>query len=309
MPVSHLPADPWTGRSDPEDGPGALRLHHLVGPVAHRGLMGFACDAGVARNKGRIGAKDAPDAIRKAMANLSADDQATVFTDLGTVAVEGDDLEAGQALLTQSLQEPLSQMKRVLVLGGGHETAFASYSALAQAFADHSIGIINLDAHLDLRAVGEAGPSSGTPFHQIRALNPDRFDYLCLGMAEESNTTAIKDRARDWGVQIVSDRQVNADITTGLEAISDLIARNDLVYLTIDMDVLPHFAAPGVSAPAARGVALEHVEAFIDHVLAEVQAGKAALPLADIVEVNPRFDQDGATARTAAVLARTLLLS
>ena len=55
---------------------------------------------------------------------------------------------------------------------------------------------------------------------------------------------------------------------------------------------------PAVSAPAARGVALELVESVIDAVRA---TGKLAL--ADIVELNPAFDQDGRGARTAARLA------
>lgn len=307
MSVSHRPAADWTGREDPEDGDKALLIHHLETTRSDRKILGFACDSGVARNKGRTGAKEAPVAIRKAMAGLSAPQSTDVFTDLGDVVVDGDALEEGQALLAHQISDALSAGGHLVVLGGGHETAFGSYQGLRQAFPDKKIGIINLDAHLDLRNVGEAGPSSGTPFNQIRDLAPEKFDYLCLGVTEEANSIALLERARDWRVGIVFDH----DLTKNLEAadadIEAMAQRSDILYLTIDIDVLPHFQAPGVSAPAARGVPFETIERLVDQCLAACQHHNASMPLADIVEVSPPFDRDGVTAKTAAYLARKLL--
>jgi len=300
---------PWTGRVDPEDGPDAIRLHQLERADATHGLIGFACEAGVARNKGRVGAKQAPQAIRAAMANLSAPEHAGPFSDLGTIAVEGNDLEAGQTMLSEHIAQAFHQVERLVVLGGGHETAFASYCGLRQAWPERRIGIINLDAHLDLRALGEVGASSGTPFFQIRNLDPDRFDYLCLGLAEEANTQALIKRAADWGVSTVFDHELATDMTRALSEIDAVFKRNDLVYLSIDIDVLPHFVAPGVSAPAARGVPLSVIENLVDFILERARQFPGTVPLADIVEVCPRLDQDNVTARVAAYLARKLLLT
>ena len=65
----------------------------------------------------------------------------------------------------------------------------------------------------------------------------------------------------------------------------------------MDLDALPAHVAPGVSAPAARGLALEVAEALVDDVLA---SGKLAL--FEVAELNPRLDLDGRTARVAARL-------
>ena len=51
----------WQGRQDPEDGELALRWHNKVQPWQADSepgvvLLGFACDEGVRRNKGRVGA-------------------------------------------------------------------------------------------------------------------------------------------------------------------------------------------------------------------------------------------------------------
>ncbi len=309
MPVNIIAPKPWTGRSDPEDGEAALRLHHLVSDAATRAILGFASEAGVIRNKGRTGAKEGPAALRKALSNLAAPKDAQHFVDLGDIEVTGDDLEAGQSMLAEKISEALATHDRLVILGGGHETAFGSFCGLKKACPGKSIGIINLDAHLDLRLPGANGPSSGTPFAQIRALDEENFDYLCLGVAEESNTVALMNRARDWGVQIVADHALIADKHAADQAMKALVGRNEIVYLTIDLDVLPHFQAPGVSAPAARGVPLSTVEYLVRNVLHICDNSECGFPLADIVEASPPNDQQNITARTAALLIRQLLFS
>lgn len=309
MSVTHTQTPEWTGRVDPEDGSDAIRLHQLVKPDATRAVIGFACDAGVKRNKGRVGAKEGPAALRQALANLSAPAGARPFSDFGDVVVTGDALEAGQETLANAIGDALSDLERLVVLGGGHETAFASFRGLRKAHPKARIGILNLDAHLDLRLPGEAGGSSGTPFAQIRQLDPGGFDYLCVGYAEESNTQALMARAKDWGVGLVRDHELIADPLAAHPAITELIARNDCLYLTIDIDVLSHFQAPGVSAPAARGLPLSTIEQIVSFAIKTAASLKTPLALADLVELSPAHDRDGVTARTAALLARRLLMS
>ncbi|MEN7343642.1 MAG: formimidoylglutamase [Pseudomonadota bacterium] len=309
MSASFLPANQWTGRSDNEDGERARRLHQLVVDKANQALIGFACDAGVSRNQGRPGAALAPNSIRHAMANMAATSAMEPFVDLGDISVKEDALESGQQLLGDHIGRALANgMERIVVLGGGHETAYGSYLGLRTVYPDHCIGIINLDAHFDLRAPGERGPSSGTPFHQIRQHKPTLFDYLCLGVAEEANTVALFERAARWQTGTVSDHALIADphIADGL--IDRLASRCDIVYLTIDMDVLPHYQAPGVSAPAPRGVPLTIIEHLVNQTLVACRRHGTPMPVADIVEVSPPLDQDDVTAKTAALLCRRLLM-
>lgn len=307
MPYYHTPATPWTGRSDPEDGSSAIRLHQLVRDQASLAVIGFASEAGVRRNKGRVGAAQGPDALRKAFAGLPASSNKPAFVDLGTVHVEGDDLEDGQAHLGQHISQALKTHDRLVVFGGGHETAYGSYLGLSGAYPDKRIGIINLDAHLDLRNIGVAGASSGTPFSQIRALNPERFDYLCIGVADESNSQALFERASEWGVRIVKDKTLLDHPHAADQEIVEIARRCDLLYLTIDIDLLPHYQAPGVSAPAARGVPFTTVEHIVAQVLIAAKEQNCPLPLADIVEVSPPHDIGGMTARSAAILAQQIL--
>jgi formiminoglutamase len=171
--------------------------------------------------------------------------------------------------------------------------------------ASTNVLIINLDAHFDLRLAPR--PNSGTPFRQMAELCADHgaaFRYLCFGISELANTTALFERARALGVEYWLDEEMRAAQSGGLcDLLKRRIEKAHRVYLTIDLDVLPEAVAPGVSAPAARGIALEIVEDLVDTILA---SGKLAL--ADIAEYNPALDRDGQTARVAARLAYRLAL-
>lgn len=98
-----------------------------------------------------------------------------------------------------------------------------------------------------------------------------------------------------------------ADIPAVLEQVRQFCQGLDLLYLTIDLDVLPHYQAPGVSAPAVRGVPLDVVLAVIEEIERIAATLPLGMPLVEICELNPEFDQSGATAKTAALLADTLL--
>ena len=297
----------WQGRVDAEETDFAQRWHQAVGPLkageAGLTLLGLASDAGVTRNHGRPGATAGPDALRQALATIPLPAPAALF-DAGNIICQGDQLETAQASFAAALADLLGKGQRVIGLGGGHEIAYASYLGLfntlqARGEQQPKIGIINLDAHFDLRA-GQLA-SSGTPFRQIQELtaaNHTGFSYLCLGVSAFANTAALFTRARQFGVQWWQDEDMRPDQLPALcQAIIKFAASVDHLYLTICLDVLPPALAPGVSAPSARGVELAVIEPLIDQI---ISSGK--LRLADIAELNPSLDQDKRTARVAARL-------
>ena len=302
----------WQGRTDADEGTGGRRWHQIVRsqpsdePGPGVALIGFVCDAGVARNGGRIGAAAGPGAIREVLRNLPVHKIDAVI-DAGDVVCVGDELESAQAALAERVTDLLDAGRVPIVLGGGHEMAFGSFCGLAQhlgasARAGSSaprIGIINLDAHLDLR-LSERG-NSGTPFRQIAERCAERelpFNYCCLGVSRFSNTSSLFDRAKQLGAVWRLDEEMDVSALAGcLNVLGEFLARIDHVYLTICLDVLPAATAPGVSAPATRGVPLNVIEPLID---AATNSGK--LRMVDIAEMNPRFDIDQRTARVAARL-------
>ncbi|WP_346844392.1 formimidoylglutamase [uncultured Rothia sp.] len=300
-----------------DDGPGAehnrwfKQLEHLdLGSVSEAdvAIVGFASDEGVRRNKGRQGAKEAPAALRSALAGfaLTPDQGKARVVDLGDVVVEGEELEAGQERLAQIVSTVIDAGTFPLVFGGGHEVAFGTYSGVSRSATRQKkhIGILNLDAHFDLRQAEQ--PSSGTPFRQ--ALEAEKaagtaISYAVVGISQPSNTQVLFDTAHEFeGKYLLDEQSQITDLKAVKQFVGDFIYSVDLLYLTVDLDVLPASVAPGVSAPAGFGVPLPVI---LECVNLAAESGKLAA--ADIAELNPSFDIDGQTARTAARIAHNIL--
>jgi formiminoglutamase len=311
LPAVDVPPKPWTGRFD-GDGAEHRRWWQAVAPYEEgaaagerkpAALLGFCSDEGVRRNKGRTGAAGAPAALRRALGPL-AFHLDRVVADAGDVVVPGTALEAGQERAGHAVAAMLDAGRLTVLLGGGHETAYASYLGVAGSAAVRGgkrLGVLNLDAHFDLR--DEPVPSSGTPFLQMaraeEAAGRD-FRYAVVGISEPNNTRALFDTAQKLGVRYLLDEDCGPEGVR--DFVAEFLADIDALYLTIDLDVLPAAVAPGVSAPAAYGVPLPVINAVCRQV---AESGK--LLHLDVAELNPEFDIDDRTAKVAARLIDTLL--
>lgn len=304
----------WRGRvDDPSNGSGSLRWHQCVTPyteTVEKGvvLVGIASDEGVKRNQGRTGAGEGPDCIRQALANQAFHLRRQVY-DGGNLCCEEDRLEELQHEQAAMITKLLDRGHFPLLLGGGHELAFGNFVGLQQHLAasgnNGSIGIINFDAHFDLRR--DCVPTSGTSFLQMADYCASKhipFQYLCLGINEVANTGTLFDKAEQLGVTYIKDEEIdNRQLPDVEEKIKDFLATCSALYLSIDLDVLPAATAPGVSAPAARGVALPELERLLSLIRSTTGT---YLKLADIAEYNPNYDIDMRTAKVAARLCHLL---
>lgn len=294
------PASEWSGRND-GPGPEHARWHSSIdtasSPTADAvHLIGFASDEGVERNGGRQGAAKGPAALRAALGSLAVHEQRKLI-DAGTVTTQDDDLETAQREVSDRVRDLVAAQGSAgmtVVLGGGHETSFATHRGAYEALGP--MQVINFDAHFDLRTADR--PTSGTPFRQIAELVGDDFDYSVFGISRPNNTKVLFDTAEQLGVTTVLDTELAA--MTVREAAERALAavEGDLpIHLSIDLDVLPAAVAPGVSAPAGFGVDYAALRAMV---AAVASTGRVAL--LDVVELNPEFDVDNRTAKAAARL-------
>lgn len=268
-------------------------------------LHGFAVDEGVKRNKGRIGAKDAPDIIRKNTANFPVVNPEFVLKDFGNITCEDGNLEKSQNELANKVAEVLKRKGKSLVFGGGHEVTFAHYSGIKQAFPDKKIGIINIDAHFDNREIDpNIGASSGTGFWQIA--QEGEIHSLHLGIQKNSNTLKLFDIAHQFGMKyLLADELFFENLPNIYQKIDDFLSEVDVLYLTICMDVFNVAIAPGVSATAYNGIMAD--PAFM-HWFRHILKNKKLIAM-DVAEVNPSLDIAERTARLAASLANEWLMS
>ena len=261
-------------------------------------LHGFAVDEGVKRNKGRIGAKDAPDVIRKNCSNFPVVHPNFNLKDFGNITCEDQNLEDVQNKLAEKVQLVLQKGGKSIVFGGGHEVTFAHYSGIKKAFPTKKIGIINIDAHFDNREIDpKIGASSGTGFWQIA--QEGNIHSLHIGIQRNSNTLKLFDTAHQYGMNyILAEEVFFENLPTLYPKIEEFIEISDVIYLTICMDVFNAAIAPGVSALAYNGI---FADATFMHLFKLILTSDKLIAI-DVAEVNPIYDQNEITARFAASL-------
>lgn len=313
-----IKADTWQGRIDSDSNYDAFRWHQWIEPIdlskndilpfeGKLGIafIGFCCDEGVGRNRGRTGAANGPQAIRKEMANLPCRFSSSVkLFDAGDILCENGTLEESQSALAIAVEKLLALNLFPIVLGGGHEVAFGHYKGILENLMKQeekpTIGIINFDAHFDLRPYPNGG-TSGTMFRQIADLCAEKelkYAYLCLGIQKHSNTIELFKTADRLGVKYILARDIiDSDDWNVLEKLDDFVKRNQHIYITICSDVFSSAFAPGVSATQSLGLDPERVLKFLKYLFRTEKVISF-----DIAEVSPRFDQDNTTANLAAVL-------
>ena len=301
----------WQGRWDGEE----LLFHRIFQRVKGEQnydnilpndfvLHGFAVDEGVRRNKGRQGAKDAPDVIRKNMSNFPVVLPDFSMLDFGNITCEDGHLENAQNSLAKNVSKVLLKGGKSLVLSGGHEVTYAHYLGLKTAFPEQKIGIINIDAHFDNRQPEKGvGPSSGTGFWQIAQEGP--INSLHIGIQRNSNTLKLFDTAHQYGMKyILADELFFENLPSIYQRIDELLDNVDFAYLTICMDVFNASIAPGVSASAYNGI---FADATFMHFYRHILKNNKLVAL-DVAEVNPSFDIQDRTARLAACLVNEWLM-
>lgn len=308
----------WQGRTDSTVDFDAFRWHQWVSPLDLTdppaefpedtlgiAFLGFCCDEGVRRNLGRPGAANGPASIRRELSNLPCWFTPSLrLYDAGDIGCPEGDLESAQKDLDLAVTRILDLGLFPIVLGGGHELALGHYRGirnhLLTKHARPAVGIVNFDAHLDMRPY-EGGGSSGTMFRQIADECAERllpYSYLCIGAQQVGNTVGLFRTARELGAKFLLSRDLQEAMPwQAVERIEDVIKQNDAVYVTICSDVFSSAFAPGVSATQPLGLEPELVLKLLKLLF---RSGKVAG--FDIAEVAPRFDQDNTTANLAKVL-------
>jgi formiminoglutamase len=264
-------------------------------------LLGYVCEEGVRRNQGRVGAAAGPLAIRKQLAKVAWHAQNIQIFDAGDVICTNESLEQAQDLLAKTIRTLLRHNLLPIVLGGGHDIAYGHGKGIWKSLSKgRRLGIINFDAHFDLRPV-ESAPNSGTPFNQlIQEMRAEGqvVDYFSIGIQAAANTPELFAIAAALKVDFIPIEDCQwRYLPAVLERIQLFLDQVDDLYLSIDLDGFAAAFAPGVSAPSPMGLTPDFTLALLEPILASQK-----IIGIDFAELNPRFDLDGLTAKLAARL-------
>jgi formiminoglutamase len=307
-------------RKGKRDDPRMVQRMVALDQVADEGkvlavLLGVADDRGVHLNGGRMGAADGPQRFRDWFSRLPATGEyghASILS-AGDLMPAENTTETHERLagVVAVLRERFPKA-RVVVVGGGHDHAYGEVLGLARWLGAKDDGarlaVVNVDAHADVRPhTGE--PHSGTPFRRLLVDPAARLygESFCeWGLQRATNATAHLQWLHQQGAKVVmwdeipdGDRAAGEQLT---ELMSGFSRSHAAVALSVDLDGFPHAASPGVSAPSPLGVppgAVVRAAAALHDLEPATQLG--------LYELNPRFDQDGKSARLAARIAWSYL--
>jgi formimidoylglutamase len=247
-----------------------------------------------------VGAASGPLAFRKAYARLKGRDPVRENLAIDRDALPmGRDIpenhrQAADLIRSAHLHHPLS-----VVVGGGNDHSFSQIVGLSEA-ARGSVGVINIDAHFDVR---KPAPqiTSGSPFYlalESGLLKPAHF--IEFGIQRHCNGPELWKYIEAKKVKIVPFEKLREGraVKEFAQALKSLASRCDSIIVSLDLDAIAEAFAPGVSAPQAEGFTPSEILEML-----RLSGEHAKVASLGIFELNPEHDRDHQTARLAAVSA------
>jgi formimidoylglutamase len=258
---------------------------------------------------GRRGAKSGPDAVRWGLnasllydPNIDVDlAEAAQVADVGDVDVLHTQVEPTWERVSAVTEALTRTGHPLLVLGGDHGLTFPSLRGFCRA-VEGPVGLISIDAHLDVRISHHGEKSSGVPFRyaleeldQVQGANFTEF-----GISGWLNTRSYADYLREQDARVITGREIwrgdfDALLDETLERAAD---GTSAMYLTFDIDAIDGSIVDATNVPAVAGLsalqAQEIVWRFAQH--------PKAMGM-DIMEVSPGWSSTTLSERMAASLA------
>lgn len=255
----------------------------------------------------RSGARFGPRAIREA-SYVSGDINSLQLgiepyawldvVDAGDAPVVPMDIERGHLVIERKVFDVASSGAIPIVLGGDHSITYPSASAVARHVAPRRLGIVHFDAHADaanstwgnlrshgtpMRRLIESGAVAGRNFVQVglRGYWPgqETLDWM-------------RDQGMRWHLMTeIEERGAEAVIS---DAIAQALDGPEVVYLSVDIDVIDPGMAPGTGTPEPGGMLTRELLRAIRQVVGAVE-----LAGMDVVEVSPPYDHAEVTSSAA----------
>lgn len=249
----------------------------------------------------RDGSRHGPDAIRAVSFEgtegyspyQDRDLDAISFADLGNLDLESSRPEDMVSQVHLTCEALLSEGAIPLLLGGDHSLSPGSIRAVFDQHPD--LGVIQFDAHADLRETWD-----GTP-HSHACSMRRVLDFL---PSERLIQLGIRSGAREeFGEMRKEGRLVPPDPDALRQAILARGFEDRPLYVTFDVDVFDPALVPGTGTPEAGGIDWATFDA-----LRAVIPGDRIVAM-DVVELNPSVDPSGNSAIVIAKLVREWILA
>jgi agmatinase len=261
-------------------------------------VAGIPLDIGTTN---RAGARDAPQAIRRASRMLIDGDHpefwiepaALSLADIGDLGLALGDIPESLRLIEQQAAE----FRHLIALGGEHGITLPLLRALRRRVGQ-KLALVHFDAHVDTWPTnfGQQYAHGSVFYHAIEEglLDPRRMVQIGIRSPVQRD---VWDWTIDHGVTVITAMDVHA---IGPAATADRIREklsNTPTYLSFDVDALDPAFAPGTGTPEIGGLASWQAQLILRRLRGVQFVGM------DVVEVAPAYDVAEITALAAATIA------
>jgi formiminoglutamase len=289
----------------PEDGETVSKVHEWIQPLSadsdtEKSRSADFVVMGVPLSRSSIsasGASEYPDAFRRSWKgfttyNLDENIDLSEMTavDAGDVPMHVTDIKKCHENIMRAsaaVHEHFGTSK-ICAIGGDHSITAMMVKGLKQVKPQAVVGILQFDTHFDLRDLSDHGPSNGTPMRNlIESGVVEGSNMYNIGLHGFFNTKDLKQYADEKGVNYFTLRHARKKgiVETVNNCLAELESKVDMIYLTVDMDVLDIAYAPGVPASTPGGMTTEEL---LDAVLTAAKHPK--VNTMDIVCLDPLRD-------------------
>ena len=270
----------------------------------HVAIVGAPFDDAVSH---RPGARFGPRAIRQASYHAGAINSLQLgiepyewvdVVDAGDAPVTPMDIERAHAVIRRKVLEVARSGAVPIVLGGDHSITFPSASAVAEAVAPRGLGIVHFDAHADAaNSTWGNLRSHGTPMRRlIESGAVAGRNFVQVGLRGywpgPETLTWMHEQGMRWHLMTeIEERGAEAVVA---EALAQALDGPEVIYLSVDIDVIDPGMAPGTGTPEPGGMLTRELLRAIRQIVGAVE-----LAGMDVVEVAPPFDHAEVTAAAA----------
>ena len=216
----------------------------------------------------------------------------TLVADRGDVAIFGDTIEQNTARIRDFVSLSVSHHALTVLVGGNNAVTRPGVHALGLPL--DKIGLITLDAHLDMRETS-AGLGNGNP---VRALIEDGLpgrNIAQVGLAPFANSRSMHEDAVAAGNRLITIGEVRkSGVLACVEAALAGLAHCEALLVDCDIDVIDRSQFP--AAPGARAGGMSATDFFA---AARRLAAEPRVLVIDLTEWDPPLDRTDLSALTA----------
>lgn len=293
-------------------------------------LLGIPVDIGASQRGTLMG----PDALRTAglpgvleQLGITVEDHGNLTIAAAPVADDPPPAKAKQYRDIQTWTRTISPRAHALMqsgvtplfLGGDHSLAMGSVNGVARYWQaqDRELFVLWLDAHADYNTpmttisgnmhgmasaflCGEEGLDGLLGNTEPRApIAPEHLNLFGIRSIDPLEKVLVHER----GIPLVDMRQIDEfGVSVPIRQVIERVkARNGVLHLSFDVDVLDPALAPGVGTTVPGGTTYREA-----HLIMELLHDSGLVRSVDIVELNPFLDERGRTARVVVELIASL---